>query len=245
MASRRALTSPGGISKPVFSWTTRSRSPPTSPATTGRPYAIASAQTTPKPSSAMGRRSPLPDRGAERAHRAHEAERPRYLFAQRTVPRHRRAAGHRRRRRSPARPSRARVDPRRGSRPARLPPPPLPAGRPRSELSARLARRRRRASSASAAEGAITSRARRSIRRASHGARRANSTSVPQTWTTNGLPVAIAANPEGSQWACTRSAPAAARRAARTKPPSMSGSAAARYGRRRRLPTAPAPYAMP
>ena len=43
-------------------------------------------------------------------------------------------------------------------------------------------------------DAAITMRARRTSGRTSHGTRRASSTSVPQTWRTNGLPVASAAS---------------------------------------------------
>src|SRR5581483_3877693 len=49
-AARSALASRGGTSRPVSPSATRSSSPPTADATTGLPYAIASAQATPKPS---------------------------------------------------------------------------------------------------------------------------------------------------------------------------------------------------
>ena len=72
-----------------------------------------------------------------------------------------------------------------------------------------------RAASASAVDAQIASRARPRIGRKSRGARRASSTSVPQSWTTNGFPVDAAARPDGNQCAWTRSASAAALRAAR------------------------------
>ena len=71
-----------------------------------------------------------------------------------------------------------------------------------------------RAASARYSEATIASRARRSSGRKSHGAFRASSTSVPQSWTTYGFPVFSAASADGSQCACTRSASCAARRAA-------------------------------
>ena len=116
-----------------------------------------------------------------------------------------------------------------------------PGSRRRSGSRAPRARRARRAASARTPTRAITSRARRRIGRKSHGARRASSTSVPQSWTTNGLPVASAAKPGGSQCAWTRSASRAARRAARAKRTRKTGRSSASHGRRRRLPTIPCP----
>jgi hypothetical protein len=63
-----------------------------------------------------------------------------------------------------------------------------------------------RPASASALDVQTTARARRRIGRTSHGARRASSTSVPQSWTTYGFPVSRATSPAGSQCAWTRSA---------------------------------------
>ena len=84
---------------------------------------------------------------------------------------------------------------------------------PARDRRAPRAHRARARQSARDSEAAIASRARRRIGRKSQGARRATSTSVPQSWTTYGLPVASAARPEGSQCAWTRSASRAARRA--------------------------------
>ena len=98
-----------------------------------------------------------------------------------------------------------------------------------------------RAASASAFEAQIVSRARESTRRASPRIRRASSTSVPQSCTTNGFPVASATAPEGSQCACTRSASRAARRAACANEPSIAGTSAAFHGERLRLPITPEP----
>ena len=67
-----------------------------------------------------------------------------------------------------------------------------------------------RASPARNDDAATTIRARRTSGRASQGARRASATSVPHTWSTNGLPVARAAIADGIQCACTRSASRAA-----------------------------------
>ena len=73
-----------------------------------------------------------------------------------------------------------------------------------------------RAASASAFEAQIDEpRPRKHAPREDTRVRRASSTSVPQSCTTNGLPVASATAPEGSQCACTRSASRDARRAAR------------------------------
>ena len=55
------------------------------------------------------------------------------------------------------------------------------------------------------------------------------------------LSVAIATAPDGSQWACTRSASRLARRAARAKFARNAGTSAARQGCRLRLPMTPAP----
>ena len=63
----------------------------------------------------------------------------------------------------------------------------------------------------------------------------------PQSCTTNGLPVASATAPAGSQCACTRSASRAARRAACANEPSIAGTSAAFHGERCRLPITPAP----
>ena len=101
------------------------------------------------------------------------------------------------------------------------------SGRPATSRAPSSPRRRRPAPRTRA----ITSRARRSTRPKSQRARRASSTSVPQSWTTNGLPVASAASADGSQCACTRSASAAARRAARAKAKAKAA-AQRRHGRR-------------
>ena len=177
------------------------------------------------PPSARGRRPPLPDRRAARAHRAARSRAlpgPRPAGGRRPP---RRAGGRRQRRRAPARPSRAKAGPRRGSPAARLPPPPSSAGRPRSGSSARLARRgdgprlraRSRARSRAVHGEALDARA----TEPAEPTRRRFPTPGRRTACPSPSPPA----PEGSQWACTRSAPAAARRAARAKPPSMSGSA--------------------
>ena len=102
-----------------------------------------------------------------------------------------------------------------------------------------------RAASAKAFDGQITNRARRSTARASVRIRFASSTSVPQSWTTNGRPRVAATSPLGSQCAWIRSASPARRAAARRKLTRNAGSRAARHGCRRRFPMIPAPYAIP
>ena len=87
----------------------------------------------------------------------------------------------------------------------------------------------------------MTSRARERTRCAKTRARRASSTSVPQSCTTNGLPVASATAPEGSQCACTRSASRAARRAARANEAIIAGTSASFHGARFRFPSTPEP----
>ena len=71
--------------------------------------------------------------------------------------------------------------------------------------------------------------------------RRASSTSVPHTCSTNGFPVASAASADGIQWACTTSAPRAARRAARANEPGRAGRSSDEPRPRRRFWTIPSP----
>ena len=81
--------------------------------------------------------------------------------------------------------------------------------------------------------------------RASGRTRRARATSEPQSWSMSGLPVASAGNADGSQCAWTRSAPGAARRAARANASRKNGRTRTFQGFARRLLTIPSPYAMP
>ena len=199
------------------------------------------------PPAATERRRPPPARSTRRAGRAARSRPP---------PARGRAAARRRRSRaaSPRSPRGTRGCPsprsggrRRGraaARPARRP---RPGSRRRSgiDLAPRRAPRRARLVGEERWTPRSRPRARRTIGRKSHGARRASSTSVPQTWSTNGFPVASAAIPDGIQCACTRSASRAARRAARAYAARNAGSASTSHGCARRFWTIPPPKAIP
>ena len=95
-----------------------------------------------------------------------------------------------------------------------------------------------RAARASACETPMTTVALRTMRRATAGACRASSTSVPCSVRTTGLPANAAGNPVGSQWAWTTSAFRAARLAARVIEVRSGGTA---QGRRRTFRDIPSP----
>ena len=196
-ASRSADTSRGGTSRPVSPSTTRSSRPPTAPATTGRPYAIASAHTTPKPSRCDGHATT-----DARSYSAPSAWCGTNPSAPGTCSRN-----------GPS-PATTRFMPDAASTSSRIPF--SGESRPANRISGGSAgsatdsgtctplgitRTSRapssRAAEASACEGQITSRAFRTTRRANPRARRASSTSVPHSCRTNGFPTPAATSPVG------------------------------------------------
>ena len=127
-------------------------------------------------------------------------------------------------------------------------------GRPTSSGIADPARRRRGRRARRALSpprlAPATGRARlprvRTSRRAARGTRRASSTSVPQSCSTNGFPVATRpAAPTGASAHGRRRRHGHARRAARAYASRKAATSSAFHGRRRRLPTIPSPYARP